>query len=178
VPTLIAFDVIRLARFRGSIGRAGVTRGWALLGNCTRVFYIHGVDRGELRQCAGASTTSSVRPPAIASAYCLPVSAGFLESDAKASEELRKCSRGDTVVIPARSLGAVARMRLLESLPWVKAWFAFWYSRSAPANKVGFRASVCSVPSSQQIEHLPSLLPTHNQFHQTLPQIRSETEIT
>jgi hypothetical protein len=123
-------------------------------------------------------TPSAVRPPPIASAYCLPVSAGFLESDAKASEELRKCSRGDTVVIPARSLGAVARMRLLESLPWVKAWFAFWYSRSAPANKVGFRASVCSVPSSQQIEHLPSLLPTHNQFHQTLPQIRSETEIT
>jgi hypothetical protein len=112
VPTLIAFDVIRLARFRGSIGRAGVTRGWALLGNCmvARVFYIHGVDRGELRQCAGASTTSTVRPPAIASAYCLPVSAGFLEGDAKASEEVRKCSRGDTVDIPARSPGSVARM--------------------------------------------------------------------
>jgi hypothetical protein len=45
-----------------------------------------------------------------ASAYCLPVSAGFLESDTKASEEIRKCSRGDTVVIPARSAGAVARM--------------------------------------------------------------------
>jgi hypothetical protein len=50
------------------------------------------------------------RPLPIASAYCLPVSAGFLESDTKASEELRKCSRGDTVVIPARSPGAVARM--------------------------------------------------------------------
>ena len=50
------------------------------------------------------------RPPPAASAYCLPVSAGFLESDAKASEEMRKCARGDTVVIPARSPGAVARM--------------------------------------------------------------------
>jgi hypothetical protein len=50
------------------------------------------------------------RPPPVASAYCLPVSAGFLESDAKASDEMRKCSRGDTVVIPARSPGAVARM--------------------------------------------------------------------
>jgi hypothetical protein len=50
------------------------------------------------------------RPLPVASAYCLPVSAGFLESDTKASEEARKCSRGDTVVIPARSPGAVARM--------------------------------------------------------------------
>jgi hypothetical protein len=52
----------------------------------------------------------AVRPPPVASAYCLPVSAGFLESETKASEEIRKCSRGDTVVIPARSPGAVARM--------------------------------------------------------------------
>jgi hypothetical protein len=51
---------------------------------------------------------SRVPPPV--SAYCLPVSAGFLESEAKASEEMRKCARGDTVVIPARSAGAVARM--------------------------------------------------------------------
>jgi hypothetical protein len=50
------------------------------------------------------------RPVPPVSAYCLPVSAGFLESEAKASEELRKCSRGDTVVIPARSAEAVARM--------------------------------------------------------------------
>jgi hypothetical protein len=48
--------------------------------------------------------------PALLSAYCLPVSAGFLESEAKASEEMRKCARGDTVVIPARVPGAVARM--------------------------------------------------------------------
>ena len=50
------------------------------------------------------------RPLPIVSAYCLPVSAGFLESETKASEEMRKCARGDTVVIPARSPGAVARM--------------------------------------------------------------------
>ena len=50
------------------------------------------------------------RPLPIASAYCLPASAGFLESETKASEEMRKCARGDTVVIPARSPGAVARM--------------------------------------------------------------------
>jgi hypothetical protein len=48
--------------------------------------------------------------PALLSAYCLPVSAGFLESEAKASEEMRKCARGDPVVIPARIPGAVARM--------------------------------------------------------------------
>jgi hypothetical protein len=53
---------------------------------------------------------SPARPPPIVSAYCLPVSAGFLESDTKASEEMRKCFRGDTVVIPARIPGAVARM--------------------------------------------------------------------
>jgi hypothetical protein len=53
---------------------------------------------------------SPARPLLIVSAYCLPVSTGFLESDTKASEEMRKCSRGDTVVIPARSPGAVARM--------------------------------------------------------------------
>jgi hypothetical protein len=53
---------------------------------------------------------SPARPPPLASAYCLPVSAGFLESETKASEEMRKCARGDTVVIPARSPGAVARM--------------------------------------------------------------------
>jgi hypothetical protein len=38
------------------------------------------------------------------------VSAGFIESDAKASDEMKKCSRGDTIVIPARNPGAVARM--------------------------------------------------------------------
>jgi len=52
----------------------------------------------------------TARPLPIVSSYCLPVSAGFLESETKASEEMRKCARGDTVVIPARSPGAVARM--------------------------------------------------------------------
>jgi glucose/arabinose dehydrogenase len=47
-------------------------------------------------------------PPS--SAYCLPVSAGFLESEAKASDEMKKCNRGDTIVVPARTPGAVARM--------------------------------------------------------------------
>ena len=47
-------------------------------------------------------------PPA--SAYCLAASAAFLESDAKASDEVRKCTRGDTVVIPSRNASAVARM--------------------------------------------------------------------
>jgi hypothetical protein len=48
-------------------------------------------------------------PPPV-SAYCLPASVAFLESDAKASDEVRKCARGDTVVIPSRNASAVARM--------------------------------------------------------------------
>jgi hypothetical protein len=48
-------------------------------------------------------------PPPV-SAYCLPASAAFIESDAKASDEVKKCARGDTVVIPARNASAVARM--------------------------------------------------------------------
>ncbi len=59
---------------------------------------------------AQAPTPKPVRPPPIASAYCVPVSAGFLEADTKTSEEMRKCSRGDAVVILAKSAGAVARM--------------------------------------------------------------------
>jgi hypothetical protein len=66
---------------------------------------------------AASSASAQAPPPNVparplpnVSAYCLPVSAGFLESEAKASEEMRKCTRGDTVVIPARSPGAVARM--------------------------------------------------------------------
>jgi hypothetical protein len=50
------------------------------------------------------------RPPAQASAYCLPVSAGFLESETKALEEMPKCARGDTIVIPSRNASSVARM--------------------------------------------------------------------
>ena len=48
------------------------------------------------------------RPPI--SLYCLPVSAGILESEATASDEMKKCSAGDTIVVPSRSAGAVARM--------------------------------------------------------------------
>jgi len=49
-------------------------------------------------------------PPPQPSAYCVAVSAGFLESEAKASEAMQNCVRGDTVVIPAQNAGAVARM--------------------------------------------------------------------
>ena len=51
----------------------------------------------------------ALRPPVI-SLYCLPVSVAFLESEAKASDEMKKCSAGDTIVVPARSAGAIARM--------------------------------------------------------------------
>jgi hypothetical protein len=50
------------------------------------------------------------RPPAQASAYCLPVSAGFLESETKALEKMLKCAHGDTVVIPSRNASSVARI--------------------------------------------------------------------
>ena len=49
----------------------------------------------------GSSSTSS---------YCLPASAAFLENEEKVFEEIRKCNRGDTIVIPARSASAVARL--------------------------------------------------------------------
>ena len=48
--------------------------------------------------------------PLPSSDYCLTASAAFLESDAKASDEIKKCARGDTVVIPAKNASAVARM--------------------------------------------------------------------
>jgi hypothetical protein len=68
--------------------------------------------------CSGVNAQTVSPPPKVpsrvvlppASSYCLPVSAGFLESEAKASSEMQKCTRGDTVVIPARIPGAVARM--------------------------------------------------------------------
>ena len=62
----------------------------------------------------GPEPTSTPKPPPRtappASAYCLPASVAFLESDGKASDEVRKCARGDTVVIPSRNASAVARM--------------------------------------------------------------------
>jgi hypothetical protein len=42
--------------------------------------------------------------------YCLAASAAFLESETKAFDEMKKCARGDTIVIPAKSASAVARM--------------------------------------------------------------------
>jgi hypothetical protein len=50
------------------------------------------------------------RVPPPPSAYCLAASAAFLESESKASDELKKCARGDTVVIPAKSASAVAQI--------------------------------------------------------------------
>jgi hypothetical protein len=44
------------------------------------------------------------------STYCLPASVAFLESDARASDEVKKCARGDTVIIPSRNASAVTRM--------------------------------------------------------------------
>jgi hypothetical protein len=52
----------------------------------------------------------TTRPAALPSFYCLPASAAFLEGDSRAAEEMRKCARGDTVVIPAKNPGAVARV--------------------------------------------------------------------
>jgi hypothetical protein len=43
------------------------------------------------------------------SLYCLSASAAFLESEEKASDQVKKCSAGDTIVVPAKSAGAVAR---------------------------------------------------------------------
>jgi hypothetical protein len=67
---------------------------------------------------SGAASAQTPLPPTLpapktappTSQYCLPASAGFLDSDAKASDEMRKCVKGDTIVVPARNPGAVARM--------------------------------------------------------------------
>jgi hypothetical protein len=59
---------------------------------------------------AQTSAQPPPRPPVQASAYCLPVSAGFLESETKAFEKMLKCARGDTVVIPSRNASSVARI--------------------------------------------------------------------
>jgi hypothetical protein len=48
--------------------------------------------------------------PAPPSGYCLAASAAFLESETKAFDELKRCTRGDTIVIPAKSASAVARL--------------------------------------------------------------------
>lgn len=57
-----------------------------------------------------APTRPAAKPRLPPSSYCLPASAGFLESETKAFEEIAKCARGDTIVIPSRSPSAVARL--------------------------------------------------------------------
>ena len=54
--------------------------------------------------------TPPIKPFMPAAGYCLPASVGFLESETKAFEGMRKCSRGDTIVVPTRSASAVARI--------------------------------------------------------------------
>src|SRR4030081_2076304 len=65
---------------------------------------------GANAQTPVAAPTLPSRAPPPVPGYCLPAAAGFLESEAKASEGMRKCDVGDTIVFPARSAGAVARM--------------------------------------------------------------------
>jgi hypothetical protein len=50
------------------------------------------------------------RPLLKQSGYCLAASAAFLDSESKAFDEIKKCVRGDTVVIPAKNVSVVARM--------------------------------------------------------------------
>jgi hypothetical protein len=65
--------------------------------------------KGEGPPVSAPQPKPALRRPVV-SFYCLPVSAGFLESESKASDEMKKCSAGDTIVVPARSAGAIARM--------------------------------------------------------------------
>src|SRR6267154_6342740 len=81
-----------------------------MIGRTLIILALLGLTATKAQESVGTPKAPPRAPPAPLSAYCLPVSAGFLESEAKASEEMRKCARGDTVVIPARSPGAVARM--------------------------------------------------------------------
>ena len=81
-----------------------------MIGRTLIILALLGLTATKAQEPVGTPKAPSRAPPAPLPAYCLPVSAGFLESEAKASEEMRKCARGDTVVIPARIPGAVARM--------------------------------------------------------------------
>jgi hypothetical protein len=73
---------------------------------------------GAVFAVAGAAAQTPSPPPRLAarialpppSAYCLAASAAFLESESKAFDEMKKCARGDTVVIPAKSASAAARL--------------------------------------------------------------------
>lgn len=57
----------------------------------------------------GPAPASRPSPKVALSGYCLAASAAFLESETKAFDEMKKCARGDTIVIPAKSASAVAR---------------------------------------------------------------------
>jgi hypothetical protein len=48
--------------------------------------------------------------PGLPSSYCLAASAAFLKRETKAFGEMKKCARGDAIVIPARSASAVVRL--------------------------------------------------------------------
>src|SRR5665213_1455399 len=79
-----------------------------------RIITLVAVLASQLVYAQAPAPTPSVKPAAKLhlqpSAYCLPGSAGFLESESKAFEEITKCARGDTIVIPAHSPSAVARL--------------------------------------------------------------------
>ncbi len=57
-------------------------------------------DCGRRAKCASAATWSAeaCSPTSRSNQHCLPASVAFLESDGKASDEMQKCVRGDTVV--------------------------------------------------------------------------------
>jgi hypothetical protein len=58
-----------------------------------------------------ATATALAQPAAPPqSAYCVSASGGFLSSEAQGFAELKKCQRGDTVIIPAGSASVVARV--------------------------------------------------------------------
>ena len=59
---------------------------------------------------AAARASPKTAAPMPLSGYCLAASAAFLESETKAFDEMKKCARGDTIVIPAKSASAVARL--------------------------------------------------------------------
>jgi hypothetical protein len=55
------------------------------------------------------SVTASAQP-AMTSAYCLSGAAGFFRGEDQGFAEMKKCQRGDTIVIPSGSASVVARV--------------------------------------------------------------------
>jgi hypothetical protein len=60
----------------------------------------------------GLASAQPAAPPAApaASAYCVSGAGGFLMSEAQGFAEMKKCQRGDTIIIPAASASVVARV--------------------------------------------------------------------